>query len=86
MSGSTSAFSTKGAGHDPTAVADLSPVNSSDEVFKSSGSEQKAGKKNKKKAKKEKKNKPTKEDKKKGKDDKDKSQVRHGHGHLITGD
>lgn len=76
MSGSTMRFSTKGAAHDPMAVADLSPVSSSDEVFKSSGSEKKKGKKA-KKAKKEKKEKKTKEVKKSGTDDK--GQVRRRH-------
>jgi len=83
MSGSTAFSSSKGAGHDPTAVADISPLNSSDEVFKSSGSEQKAAKKKAKKAEKEKK-KATKEAKKKANDDKGQSQVRRET--LIQGD
>ena len=78
MSGSATGFTNKGAGHDPTAVADLSPVSSSDEVFKSSGSEKKKGKKE-KKAKKEKKKKMAKEAKKRATDDKGQSQVRHRH-------
>ena len=70
MSGSTAAFSNKGAGHDPTAEANLSRASSSD------GSEKKTGKKV-KKVKKEKKEK--KEEKKKATDDKGQSQVRCGH-------
>ncbi len=80
MSGSTAFSSSKGAGHDPTAVADISPLISSDEA---SGSEQKAAKKKAKKAEKEKK-KATKEAKKKAKDDKGQSQVRRET--LIQGD